>query len=143
MNSTRHTDCVIDLWTAELFAVLQKVPHATKIETINQVTKFKKMQQSCMTSLTNGCKLTETRLASIHQKVSDWYTMSKRIYKVIVNGQTRLIRAPNPAAARSFAAKSTIQVSVASGEELYKLGQDGVGIEEITDSGDTAEGAGS
>ena len=73
-------------------------------------------------------------MAAIHKKASDWYPMSKRIYKVTVNGAIRLVRAASPAAARSHAAKSTIQVSVATGEELYELGKGGLEIEDSSEA---------
>lgn len=145
MNSTNHTDGVLALWAQELLTQWQKCPPAKRIESINATTRFKTVQHGCATSLTNGCKLTEARLAVIHKKALDWYPMSKRIYKVTVNGATRLIRAATPAAARSHAAKSTIQVAVATGEELYELGKGGLEIEDASEpvqQADVAESAG-
>jgi len=134
MNLTNHTDSVLALWRQELLEQWQKCPPAERIEFHHETIQYKTAQHRCVTRLTNDCKLTEARLAVIHRRASDWYTMSKRIYKVTVNGTTRLVRAATPAAARSHAAKSTIQVAVATGEELYELGKGGLDIEDASDS---------
>jgi microcystin degradation protein MlrC len=57
--------------------------------------------------------------------------MTDRIYLVTQNDTQRLIRAANQAAARSFAARSTISVSVATVDQSIDLAIKGVRVEEI------------
>jgi mannose/fructose/N-acetylgalactosamine-specific phosphotransferase system component IIB len=54
-----------------------------------------------------------------------------RIYACTQAGKTRLIRATNPAVARSHIAKDTIIVSVASPDDTYELALQGVKVEDI------------
>lgn len=56
--------------------------------------------------------------------------MTERIYLITQNNTQRLIRANNRAAARSFAARSTITVSVATVDEYIDLDIKGVRVEE-------------
>lgn len=59
--------------------------------------------------------------------------MTQRIYIVKQGDVARLIRATTPATARSFVAKDTIAVSVASPTDTYELAVAGVKVEETTD----------
>jgi hypothetical protein len=56
--------------------------------------------------------------------------MNDRIYLITQNDTQRLIRAGNQAAARSFAARSTITVSVATVDQGIELATKGVLVEE-------------
>lgn len=49
----------------------------------------------------------------------------KRIYVVTFNDATHLVRAASQAEARSCVARSAIQVSVATGEQIYALAASG------------------
>jgi hypothetical protein len=60
--------------------------------------------------------------------------MATRIYKTIQGDTVRLVRANTPATARSFVAKDTIQVSVASPDDTYELATKGVKVEDTTDA---------
>lgn len=53
-------------------------------------------------------------------------TMAQRIYVVTQGEAKRLIRAANPAVARSHVAKSTISVEVASPDDTFELALAGV-----------------
>ncbi len=53
-----------------------------------------------------------------------------RIYKVTQEGKHRLVRASTQAMARSYVAKDTIDVAVASPDDTYELAQQGVKVEE-------------
>lgn len=55
---------------------------------------------------------------------------AQRIYVVTQGDAKRLIRATNPAVARSHVAKSTIKVDVASPDDTFKLALAGVAVEE-------------
>lgn len=57
---------------------------------------------------------------------------AQRIYVVTQGEVKRLIRAANPAVARSHVAKSTIQVDVASPDDTFKLALAGVAVEETS-----------
>lgn len=59
--------------------------------------------------------------------------MATRIYRTQQGDIVRLIRANTPATARSFVAKDTIQVSVASPDDTYELANKGVKVEDTTD----------
>lgn len=56
--------------------------------------------------------------------------MPQRIYLVRQGDIERLIRASNPAVARSFIARDSIDVSVASPEDTFRLAQQGAEVEE-------------
>lgn len=55
--------------------------------------------------------------------------MAQRIYVVTQGDAKRLIRAANPAVARSHVAKSTISVEVASPDDTFELALAGVAVE--------------
>lgn len=58
--------------------------------------------------------------------------MAQRIYVATQGEAKRLIRAANPAVARSHVAKSTISVEVASPDDTFELALAGVAVEETS-----------
>jgi hypothetical protein len=57
--------------------------------------------------------------------------MATRIYIATVDGKRRLVRANTPAAVRNHIAKDIIAVEVASPDDTYALGTQGVRVEEL------------
>lgn len=57
---------------------------------------------------------------------------NQRIYVVTQGESRRLVRATNPAVARSHVAKSTILVDVASPSDTFELALAGVKVEETS-----------